>query len=785
MARKKTKKTMQTPTLLSERKAISADGVVAQAELSGFLRRCLVWGLGLLCLLVSISFYIGTYDTAHIKLTLFQMGALGLLGIWVARLALDKRLIFTKKNILLYLPFLLYYGFSLLSYLWLPYKAEAFEEFLRYVLYFLITLLVLSEFRLNAVKILTRFILIAAWVSFIYGFIQIIDGFIAGVDLMPWRAFFGKRIFSTHANPNFFADFVVFANLIVLAQWFFTRKKSLLVLFALGLLDLFFTESKGAWIGFAVSLAFFAALYTNFFPTGLRKHIKKINIAAAVLVLLTALLAGVYAGKRFSSVSFRAHTWLSTTQMIADSPIVGTGVGSYRIIYPAYRKPQIFYLENIHNSETQHAENEYLEQWATVGTLGFAFFLWLLFFILFTGIRNLGVLNRLTLENGKQKLSARSYLLLGYLAAFFGILVHNFFDISMRFVSTGLFFAVFGAVIICLSRGDEALRPEAEACVADGSVKTARPNRYGAVLWAGRFVLLGLMIWFICYLVGAFGETIGDLNASQTTGSWIIKILAWTVFFGVLLSGAFVYLRAAFISPVLRVILVLMLALYPVSYFIRFFQADFYYGVAAEFTKRRQVDGALDYYHKAITANPFNSMYYQYRGSLLKTQMDMSKVFAPKKGDKELPMNDYERVVRDFSKVVEMAPNHAMIHQEWGEFYYAAAVWYTQRAMETRDPNSLQQYNAQAVYNMEKAKESLKHSLLLDPVNERTYAYLISIALMERNATDARQYIERYRKGPEGVTEEEFLARHKNNPRIAQLEYQLWALEKEPSSVGR
>ena len=161
-------------------------------------------------------------------------------------------------------------------------------------------------------------------------------------------------------------------------------------------------------------------------------------------MLIALVLAGVYAAKRFQSVSFRAYTWLSAVEMVQDAPVTGTGPGSFKIIYPAYRRPQIFYIENSHNTETQHAENEYLEQWATTGTVGLAVFLWMIVFVLVCAARNL--------KRGAQSaertpaLQERSWYLLGYTGAFFGLLAHAFVDISLRFASSGLFFAVFISV---------------------------------------------------------------------------------------------------------------------------------------------------------------------------------------------------------------------------------------------------------------------------------------------------------------------------------------------------
>ena len=440
----------------STAKSLKKSAVFKETKSCGFVSlidKALSWGLGLLCLLVSISFYTGTYDTAFVKITLLQTGGLALSALWISLLSVQKRWPVTRQNLPWLLPFLLYFGWNFLGYLFSPYKLVGFDEFFRYLLYFSLSLMVLDRFNRDSAKVLSKCIVLAAWISCLYGAVQILDRWFVGIDIMPWRGFFGTRIFSTHANPNFFADFVVFSSCIVTAEYLRTKQKRLLVLLAISAADLFFSESKGAWIGFAASAAFFAALY-SYAVKGIKKHLRKINIAAAVLLLGAVILTGVYAAKRFQSVSFRAYTWASTFAMVQDSPVMGTGVGSFKTIYPAYRKPQIFYIEKAHNNETQHAENEYLEQWATAGTVGLSLFLGLLFFVLYSGVRGIKTMAQSARENRKE-FNPQMWWLLGYTTAFFGILTHSFFDISIRFVSTGLFFAIFSALIVRLVMPEE------------------------------------------------------------------------------------------------------------------------------------------------------------------------------------------------------------------------------------------------------------------------------------------------------------------------------------------
>ena len=135
--------------------------------------------------------------------------------------------------------------------------------------------------------------------------------------------------------------------------------------------------------------------------------------------------------------------------------------------------------------------------------------------------------------------------------------------------------------------------------------------------------------------------------------------------------------------------------------------------------------------------------------------------------------DDYERALRDLAAVRRNAPNHALLDQAYGELYYTYAVRYTRMSQEAPLDYLREEYATRAVENMELAKKSFERALLTDPVNEATYVHLISIAMMERNPAKAQQWIDAYRRGPEGVTEPEFLEIHRRNTRIDEMEQRL------------
>ena len=80
---------------------------------------------------------------------------------------------------------------------------------------------------------------------------------------------------------------------------------------------------------------------------GVRDH-------SGVALVLTAVALGTlgFGGfvasdlrTRMVSINFRLFTWQGTWEMIMTQPWLGTGVGSFPPIYPAFRRPPIFHIE--------------------------------------------------------------------------------------------------------------------------------------------------------------------------------------------------------------------------------------------------------------------------------------------------------------------------------------------------------------------------------------------------------------------------------------------------------
>jgi len=350
---------------------------------------------------------------------------------------------FFKKNFIFILPILAFFISGLISFIWSPFPYASLNEFIKRFIYCFLAIIVITEFNDEAkISRILSWLIIASYIVTIYGVIQLLDFYLfppppdAGLDPFMWRQAFGNRIFSTFGNPNFFGDFLVVMNPIILGLYLHKRNFYLIFLWLLILICAIFTVSKGTWLGFAAGIFVFIIVYiTTFFKERLTKKML-ISGGIAITVVMFIAFFGILAQtkKRTDSASFRLFTWLSTWEMINTNPVFGTGIGSFYVTYPAWRRPQIFFIEGKHNTESDHPENEYLEVWFDEGIIGFTVFLLLICFVFTAGYKNIEFFH-----SGKgSRDSPMPYIQLGVLAAFAAKLAHDTVCVSLRFVSSGV-----------------------------------------------------------------------------------------------------------------------------------------------------------------------------------------------------------------------------------------------------------------------------------------------------------------------------------------------------------
>lgn len=400
---------------------------------------------------VALAFYLLTYDSCEIKITILQVGGAIILATWLFQAMRDGKL--NKQRLSWDLPVLLYLLWGTIVFLKTPYKdsISVVDEFIRLVYYSGIYLAVSDYFSQDRkMKATANFLLATVTCAILYGFMQYFK-----IDPFDWSGAFSARAFSTFGNPNFYAAFLVLTGPLILSYFFITKNTAARVLygllFAANTVSLFITGSKGGWLGIAGSIFIFSMLMVRYVIQSRRLKMYLVTFTLAA-ILVSAFGVYRYSLKRQDSLLFRLLTWRSTIQMIELNPITGNGLGTFRLIYPAYRQREIFRIEGKHQTETQHPENEYLEIINDQGLIGIGLYFWMLYAIFSRGLLRIkGYLAQTAVIKKKDKtvyqLKPQVYYLIGYMAGLAGLLAHNLFCVNLRFVSSGFYLWLFMGLI--------------------------------------------------------------------------------------------------------------------------------------------------------------------------------------------------------------------------------------------------------------------------------------------------------------------------------------------------
>ncbi|MDE2489838.1 MAG: O-antigen ligase family protein [Elusimicrobia bacterium] len=744
-----------------------------RSDAEAFAHKAITLWLPILYFLISSLFFLRTYDSAQVKITMMQMGGLGLLTLWLCRLTLAGRRAFSKEDLVCLSPFLAYTLVGILSYLHAPYHMASTDFFLRHMFYMSVALIAIYEFDQASVQRLFDWLIWAAWVAILYGTVQFVDtrwfppGIGNGIDPFVWREAFGPRVFSTYGNPNFYGDFLVIVFPILLTQFLKSRRWSLVPLMALLLINLIGTQTKGAWLGFALVCVLFGAVALIYYKQYTAAYRNKILGAAAFGAL--ALLGVTYKNleTHIVSVNFRVFTWEGTWEMIMTQPWIGSGVGSFPPLYPAFRRPPIFHIERKHNTETDHAEDEYLEEMFDNGILGFGVFLWLVFSTLIIGFRSLGQMtNSLSLKDGRPP--PRALDLTGLLVSFCGMLGHNCFDVSMRFVSSGVYLGLLTGLIVNVSRGRALyeMHPPAPAPDKDAVVSVEPPLRQVLsefLIWPMRLAAIGAVLyfafvrkdWYFHFLArmnpasiglmgGMFGEfsaLLGPLSraAASTGGELIQWWAAWGVFAGCMLGLGYAVIRLCWLSenPVVPMLVLAMLQ--PLYLFWGYFKGDIHHNIGIYFSKEHNWDAAIANYLVVTKLDPNFVMAKYFLGNVFNDRFNMTKTYMPQWGDKDnVPEDDYERALYWYNEVRREAPNYVQMHHQVGNLHMRRAQW----AIDNHRPDAeVQKYLSLALTRFQMYQA-------IDPVFAPNFFRMGQIYMMRKQYDMAIQTYEDYIQAP-------------------------------------
>ncbi|MDD5595520.1 MAG: O-antigen ligase family protein, partial [Candidatus Omnitrophica bacterium] len=188
-------------------------------------------------------------------------------------------------------------------------------------------------------------------------------------------------------------------------------------------------------------LSFFISLLVMFCLLRLRKTIRKKTVLIVALVIFAFLfmfIAGAdpfltristLFNKETISIENRWVIWKDTLKIIYDFPLFGSGLGTFKSIYPMYKTLTGQAVVN-------QAHNDLLQLISETGILGTGLILWF-FWLFFKNIFQIWLFRHHPFAKG---------ITLGGVCAIFSILLHSFFDFNLQIPANSFLFTVLMAV---------------------------------------------------------------------------------------------------------------------------------------------------------------------------------------------------------------------------------------------------------------------------------------------------------------------------------------------------
>ena len=276
------------------------------------------------------------------------------------------------------------------------------------------------------------------WFAMLFGF------FVCGFGILQHLTFngelywfremrYGGMPFGPYVNRNHFAAFAELAIPIPLVPLILGKvrreRRFVIGLFALIPIGaLLLCASRGGIVSFGVELLFLVSIVL--LQRAGTKHLLTGGMVLVAALSLVSWLGVKQVLSRFASLqtlevrenkraSMRHGAW----HIFLDHPVLGTGLGTFRTVYPPY--------ETLYDGKiVDHAHNDYLETLAETGILGGLCCAWFICLLLLAGLHSLQEPN----------ISLASGLRLAGLTGCCGVLVHSLVDFNLHIPANATFF---------------------------------------------------------------------------------------------------------------------------------------------------------------------------------------------------------------------------------------------------------------------------------------------------------------------------------------------------------
>lgn len=393
------------------------------------------------------------------KLLALRLITLFIFLLWGAKIYIEERLTFRRGALNIAL-----FSYAIISILTTIYSVAFYTSLLgaqgRFIgIFTILNLLILPLFiwnHLNKKQVidLLKISTITASALALYGIAQYFGVFQEGFN---WDQSAADRVFGTIGHGNHFGAYLgmnLLLGIFLIPTFSKKWQKNILILgLILQFTALFLTASRGAvistWIALSIVLFNFSFQKWDTVKTIIKKLllpgfiIISITVAGFVVFdkdiddipLVNRTIATISAAEE-GVIPDRFSWWMSSLDMIAEKPLLGFGLSTFRDIYNQFRRTDYRTLEDNgmqDNITPESAHNEYLNIAATQGLLGLAAFLSIIVLIIWN-------IDKLLFAK-RNKLTSEFYPILGVKAA---ILVYLFqVAISFGVVATMSIFYIF------------------------------------------------------------------------------------------------------------------------------------------------------------------------------------------------------------------------------------------------------------------------------------------------------------------------------------------------------
>jgi O-antigen ligase len=306
-------------------------------------------------------------------------------------------------------------------------------------------------------RTLARTIIIFGFLLAMFGLTQSLTS--DGTRVYWFRQLSQSTAFGPFINRHHFAGYMELAIAVPLGLLFsgaIESYKRPLYAFAVALMgvSLILTNSRGGMISLVAEILFFVVIAGPGWRKGEAARGQRVRAmmlrGGLALGLIIVLFFGVLAvggadafGRLLGTVNAadpttgRSHFWSVTLDVIKAHPVIGSGLGSYGVIYTRYdSRNGMFRLEQAHNDYLQ-----ILSDGGIVGGLLGLVFLVILF--------RIGFARRHTDDKFRRGVTT------GALAGCFAVLIHSAFDFTLHTTSNALLFLVLAAMATLGRRVDE------------------------------------------------------------------------------------------------------------------------------------------------------------------------------------------------------------------------------------------------------------------------------------------------------------------------------------------